>query len=292
MNISLCIIIVIISLFLLILLLINNVKQHFGVENNRRAAFEKKLVENKIYSKIDSQYSPQECTFDPKKVRNGFYNKVECKNYCQSMDNNEAFGGVMCNENICKTKCEQCYDPQKCRWAQEDGGNIKDNVPNPIELERERNNKLIWTKPESEFPITGYLCVITNLDNDDHFEVEIPSDLKCEQCEHDLEDLKPNTNYSIQLFSRNMYGYSEPSNSLDIKTPSVYKTMIEEQIQKREEQNKLDKLLEIERSEQMYNLNLKNIRESRVNTLIDILTEDRINDVKGHEKYNLDLFFN
>ena len=138
-------VIVIISLFILIVVLTNKVKQHFGIENNRRAAFEQKLAENKIYSKINKDYKSRGCEFDPTKIENGFYNKLECKDHCNSMDNNKSFGGIMCNEEICKDICDKCNNTQKCRWAQDNKGSIKDKVPKAIKLEREQSNKLIWT---------------------------------------------------------------------------------------------------------------------------------------------------
>ena len=98
----------------------------------------------------------------------------------------------------------ECTDTQFCRWnvPEFDPTDLK---PNPIHLDYEiKNNEvhLLWEKPETQDPVTNYSVVITQLNNPDKLEIEIPVDIESDFVSHVVRDLNPSYIYFIEVYTK------------------------------------------------------------------------------------------
>jgi hypothetical protein len=187
-------------------------KQNFQ-NNDRKDQLRKRLIRG------GNDNLDEKCSFDPRMVQSGFYSELACKDHCRSVDYREKWGGEYCNSAACESICSQCDDTSLCRWNKAVYKTPDEKIPSPIKLEYEIENenlKLIWEKPKSEYNITAYSCIISDTDNDDEFEVDLPSDLECDFCDHLIRNLENGKVYTITIFARNKYGYSRASNTIRV----------------------------------------------------------------------------
>lgn len=180
------------------------------LQSNTIPASQKEQITKVFYEK---------CKFNPKSIQGGFETLLACKDYCSNDDHNKSFGGVFCSKDACETKCNECRDTQMCRWNIPKP-DIPDKEPKPIELDYEiKNNEvhLTWEKPQSEDPVTNYSVLITQLNNPDKLEIEIPTDIESDFVNHVIRDLNPRNIYFIEAYARNKYGYSKASNKIEVQ---------------------------------------------------------------------------
>ena len=180
------------------------------LQSNTIPASQKEQITKVFYEK---------CKFNPKSIQGGFETLLACKDYCSNDDHNKSFGGVFCSKDACETKCNECKDTQMCRWNIPKP-DIPDKEPKPIELDYEiKNNEvhLTWEKPQSEDPVTNYSVLITQLNNPDKLEIEIPTDIESDFVNHVIRDLNPRNIYFIEAYARNKYGYSKASNKIEVQ---------------------------------------------------------------------------
>ena len=250
---------------------------------------------------IASGGTPNEgCSFNPKAISGGFGTKLACKDYCRNNDNNKLFGGALCSESQCEIICDKCEDNMFCRWLSEPILTENEKIPKPIVLEyriQDSEVLLLWEKPTSIDAISHYSVVITDPNNPDKFEVEIQPNTKDDFVEHNILNLNPMNIYQVEVYARNKYGYSAPSNKVDVQTkyvsnngynsPVPYNTYEDnhEEIQKM-----IDEIKEIIKKKQYEN----DLKEGKVDISdpLDILVQDKERDVKMRDNYNLDVFFN
>jgi len=250
---------------------------------------------------IASGGTPKEgCSFNPKAINGGFGTKLACKDYCRNHDNNTLFGGALCSELACENICDKCEDNIFCRWLTEPILTENEKIPKPIVLEYKIQDSevlLLWEKPNSIDAISHYSVVITDPNNPDKFEVEIQPNIKDDFVEHNILNLNPMNIYQVEVYSRNKYGYSAPSNKVEVQTryvsnngynsPVPYNTYEDNQ----EEIQKMNvEIREIIKKKQYE----KDLREGNVDISdpLDILVQDKERDAKMSENYNLDVFFN
>jgi hypothetical protein len=259
--------------------------------NNRKDQLRLRLKQESALSRSGKDLIEEKCYFDPKMVDGGFYSPLACKDHCTSVDNRNKWGGEYCTKNACEEICSRCEDTSFCRWNKTVFKEAESQLPEPIKLEYKKDKTnliLIWEKPISKDTITNYSCVITDPELEDQFEVELPTDLECEFCEHIIRNLDATKIYHIELYSRNRYGYSRPSNLIRVQVdedatmmphitdaPTVSKTREEL------EQDRINLLQET----------ITTRSPDDIITPLDILAADKKRDGDWLNNYNAEVFF-
>lgn len=277
-------------------------KQHFqNPSDQEKEALKQKLAINA--AKIARGQEPLEmCSFDPTKIQGGFGTRLACKDYCRNLDNNMLYGGALCDEKMCEELCNNCEDNQFCRWLTEPVLTENDKKPKKTELEytiKGSEVHLLWEKPQTIDPISHYSIVITQLNNPDKLEIETSTDINSDFVEHIVRGLNPNNIYFIEVYSRNQFGYSEPSNKVEVQ---VFYTNfsgyygetdpVQDEEKMREFVKELTEILKKQSEESRKTSRSRRANEVDISSPIDILTADRKRDAKLQGKYNLNVFFN
>jgi hypothetical protein len=271
-------------------------------ELERQEALKRKLSRNAAIIARGGTVSDS-CSFNPEKIQGGFGTKLACKDYCMNPDNNTAFGGELCFEEKCAELCENCTNNQLCRWLTEPVLTEEQKVPKKLELEyiiKGSEVHLLWEKPETIDPISHYSIVITQMNNPDKLEITTETDTTSDFVEHVVRGLKPSEIYFIEVYSRNKFGYSEPSNSIEVQVfYTNYSGFIGETDPEQDESKMAEfvkELMEILKNQQKNSRDRRrmkrNINKVDISSPIDILTADKERDSKLQSKYNLDIFFN
>ena len=138
------------------------------------------------------------------------------------------------------------------------------------------------------------------MNNPDKLEITTETDTTSDFVEHVVRGLKPSEIYFIEVYSRNKFGYSEPSNSIEVQVfYTNYIGFIGETDPEQDESKMAEfvkELMEILKNQQKNSrdsrLMKRNINKVDISSPIDILTADKERDSKLQSKYNLDIFFN
>jgi len=272
-------------------------KQNFQ-NDNRKAQLRKRLAQEKIINRrrimkgLEEVDHEAKCLFDPRMVQGGFYSELACKDHCRSVDYREKWGGEYCNASACEDICSRCDDSSFCRWNKAVYKTPDENLPEPIILEYkiEKNDlKLIWEKPASKHNITAYSCIISDPDMDDEFEVDLPTDLECNFCDHLIRNLENGKVYNITIFSRNKYGYSRASNTLRVNMEYEEEVINDGSPSSTSIVTAMNTITSIFRDQLRHDIITKTPDD--VITPLDILTEDKKRDSKWLSKYSADVKF-
>lgn len=159
------------------------------------------------------------CGFYPKGIT-----KLACKDRCSNIYDRDQWGGTNCNEENCSKICNNCTNPNLCRWLEKIQKNKKDIYPKTskiIGLSGDRSAQINWIKPNSKYPILFYVAVIESNYISDKLRTDFINDIKCTNCNYKIHNLINDIEYSIYIIARNKYGYSEPSNKLKIVPKST-----------------------------------------------------------------------
>ena len=146
-----------------------------------------------------------DCVSECKKI-SGCDNVVECQKLCLECDGVKAEGKIW---NDKKKK-------EKCPWLE--NMNLTDKqIPDPPKIRVLAGNRKVlieWVSPyNGNSTITDYIIVLSETYNKKNgINIAASKNPKCEICEHEVNDLKPQTYYDVHVVAKNNIGESALSN--------------------------------------------------------------------------------
>lgn len=158
------------------------------------------------YSKDKFSLYENKCEFIP-------YGKTPtaCIDACMSQDRPGAM--VECNSTNCIDICNKCNN-EECKWKTVVG---VPEIANIRAISGNGNGKITWISPYNHGnKITAYSLFIINTQNSETIRNDFPPNTNCEICEYTINDLENGQEYEVFLLSKNIVGYSNKSNSVNI----------------------------------------------------------------------------
>lgn len=134
-----------------------------------------------------------------------------CVDACMSPDRPGAM--VECNSTNCLDICNKCSN-EECKWKTAVGVPEKSNIR---AISGNGNAKITWISPYNHGnKITAYSLFIVNTQNSETIRNDFPPNTNCEICEYTINDLENGQEYEAFLLSKNIVGYSDKSNIVNI----------------------------------------------------------------------------
>lgn len=157
----------------------------------------------------------QQCKF---KIKGESY--LDCLRLCTN-DNNCFYYQCRNECNSCKKKSAEDIN-KVCPWDIKEEDKLKSGIPNPVVLDVETNEgsvRLFFkTKVNKKYNVDGYVYELykTNF-KDEGVMIGIFSDNECITCEKVIDNLDPNSNYTVSVKAYNKNGISQESNKVTFK---------------------------------------------------------------------------
>ncbi len=142
-----------------------------------------------------------------------------CVDACMSPDRSNYI--VDCNSTNCTEICDDCYN-EECKWKKPTGIPEKASIRG---VSGNKNAKITWISPYNHGnKITAYSLFIVNTQNSETIRNDFPPNTNCEVCEYIINDLDNDKEYEVFLLSKNILGYSDKSNIVNI-IPTDYQSI-------------------------------------------------------------------
>jgi hypothetical protein len=158
------------------------------------------------YSKDKFSLYENKCEFIP-------YGKTRraCVDACMSQDRPNAM--AECNSTNCMEICDDCTNAE-CKWKRPIG---VPEISNIRAISGNSNGKITWISPYNHGnKITAYSLFIVNAQNSETIRNDFPPNTNCDICEYTINDLENGQEYEVFLLSKNIVGYSEKSNTVNL----------------------------------------------------------------------------
>ena len=164
------------------------------------------IIYNLEYNKDKFDSLINKCTFIPEgKTR------IACVDKC--MAEHRPNYNVFCDTLNCSEMCDDC-NTEDCLWK------TPLDVPEPANIRGISGNgnaKITWISPYNHGnKITAYSLFIVDTVNSETVRSDFPPEINCEVCEYIISNLENNKEYQIYLISKNINGYSNKSNTINL----------------------------------------------------------------------------